>query len=258
MSRRHVAAALVSAAVLLGLPSAAGAATLSFPLVGWWPMNEGSGQTVRDWSGHGNNGMLGSTPDVDANDPSWVKGVFLGSALRFTDSDDYVTVPSPASLRQQKLTVAAWVKGTSTPGAYHYVVSLGGQSSCELSSWGLYTGQGGGMAFYIADSPSQVFLSPAMDQSIWDGKWHHAAGTFDGSTVRLYVDGKQIGNGTPASGPIEYDLTSNDGTIGGTDGDACGQNLTFAGDIDGVQVWSMALPVDKIWAVLKPLVSLAR
>jgi hypothetical protein len=258
MSRRHIAAALVSAAVALGLPSAAGAATLSFPLMGWWPMNEGSGQTVNDWSGHGNNGMLGSTPGVDANDPSWVPGVFFGSALQFTDSEDYVTIPSPASLQQQNLTVAAWVKGTSTPGNFHYVMSLGGQSSCALSSWGLYTGSGGGMAFYIADSPSHVFVSPAKDQSIWDGKWHHVAGTFDGSTVRLYVDGVQVGNGTPASGPIDYSLTDGGGTIGGANEQTCNENLTFNGDVDGVQVWSVALPVDRIWAVLKPLVTQAR
>ena len=29
-------------------------------------------------------------------------------------------------------------------------------------------------------------------------------------------------------------------------------------DVDGVQVWSQALPVDRIWNVLKSLVTLAR
>jgi Concanavalin A-like lectin/glucanases superfamily len=257
MSRGHIAVALVSAAVALALPSAASASTLSLPLVGWWPMNEGSGQTVYDWSGQGNNGMLGSTPGVDANDPSWIRGVFLGSALNFAGGD-YVTIPSPTALQQQKLTVAAWVRGPASPGQYRYVVGMGGQGPCVTGSWGLYTGSGGGMAFYIADTNSHFFVSPAASQAIWDGKWHHVAGTFDGSTLRLFVDGVEVGTGTPASGPIDYALTYTDGDIGSHDPRACDRDLTFNGDVDGVQVWSQALPVDKIWAALKPLVTLAR
>ena len=45
---------------------------------GFWPINEGRGQTVYDWSGYGNHGRLGSTPGADANDPSWIKGIFWG------------------------------------------------------------------------------------------------------------------------------------------------------------------------------------
>ena len=71
----------VLVAACLAVPSTASAAS---PLKGWWPMNERSGQTVRDWSGNGNHGMLGSTPVADDNDPTWIKGIFnVGSALRF-------------------------------------------------------------------------------------------------------------------------------------------------------------------------------
>jgi hypothetical protein len=60
---RSLLAAGLSAAALSVLPATAGAD--GFPLVGWWPMNEGAGQTVRDWSGHGNNGTLGNSAGVD-------------------------------------------------------------------------------------------------------------------------------------------------------------------------------------------------
>src|SRR3954452_9437734 len=119
MSRGHLAAATVAAILALALPATASAD--SFPLVGWWPLNEGSGQTVRDWSGRGNNGYLGSTPAADANDPSWIKGVFLGSALRF-DGGDYVTIPANNNaLEPAKLTVAAWVRADTSPGQLRYV-----------------------------------------------------------------------------------------------------------------------------------------
>jgi hypothetical protein len=254
MSRGHFAAAVIAASLTFALPAAARAD--SFPLVGWWPMNEGSGQTVRDWSGHGNNGVLGSTPAADANDPSWIPGVFFGSALRFDGLDDYVSVPASKSLEQQRLTVAAWVRAGSSPGAYRYVVSKG-SIECLTGSYGLYTGAGGGLAFYVADSPTHYFVTPEAPLSTFDGKWHHVAGTFDGSTVRLYVDGVQVGSGTPAPTTIDYDLPGHGAQIGNYGG-PCTSSLTLAGDVDGVQIWSQALPVDTIWRALKLLFTTSR
>ncbi|HUS71936.1 MAG TPA: LamG-like jellyroll fold domain-containing protein, partial [Sedimentisphaerales bacterium] len=42
-------------------------------LVGYWDLDEGQGQIVYDLSGNGNDGQLGSTPDVDESDPAWVE-----------------------------------------------------------------------------------------------------------------------------------------------------------------------------------------
>src|SRR6266508_3016139 len=111
---RSTLAAAFAAAALIALPATAGAA--SFPLVGWWPMNEGSGQVVHDYSGHANHGQLGELPTADTHDPAWIPGVFAGSALRF-GGDDYVQIPDSASLEPQALTVAAWIRGTTTPRA---------------------------------------------------------------------------------------------------------------------------------------------
>ena len=41
-------------------------------LVGYWDFDEGGGQVVYDLSGNGNDGQLGSTPNVDNSDPAWV------------------------------------------------------------------------------------------------------------------------------------------------------------------------------------------
>jgi len=42
-------------------------------LIGYWDFDEGQGQIVYDLSGNGNDGLLGSTPDVDESDPAWVE-----------------------------------------------------------------------------------------------------------------------------------------------------------------------------------------
>jgi hypothetical protein len=250
---RALAAVTTVAAAFVTVPATAGASGFDFPLVGWWPMNEGSGQTIRDWSGHGNNGTLGSTAGVDANDPTWIPGVFAGSALRF-GGDDFVQIPDSPSLQPAKVTVSAWFRGDSSPGQYRYVVSKGA-FACDRPSYGLYTGSGGGMDFIIG-TDSRFWITPEAPQSVWDGKWHNAAGTFDGTTARLYIDGVEVGHGTTtaASTAIAYPA----GT-GGFIGDYHGTcDLYMVGDVDGVQVWSQALPIDTIWRILKSLLTSSR
>ena len=242
MSRTRTFLSTATVAAALCLPGTAAAA--DFPLSAYWPLNEGKGQVVRDWSGKGNHGQLGSTPGVDANDPSWIKGLFFwSSALRF-DGGDFVSVPDSNSLEPQQMTVSAWFRGNGTPGNYKYLVAKG-SNECATASYGLYTASEGGMAFYVGDGQDYGFTrSPLAPASVWDGKWHNASGTYDGSVVRLFIDGKEIGTGTPGSTPVEYGLPSGNSHLGGYVG-SC--DLTFTGDLDEVSIWSKALPVSDIW-----------
>jgi hypothetical protein len=256
---RALAAVATVAAAFITVPATAGATGFDFPLKGWWPMNEGSGQTIRDWSGNGNNGQLGSLPTADDNDPSWIPGVFAGSALRF-DGNDFVSIPDSTSLSPQNaITVSAWFRGDQSPGIANYVVSKG-SVRCDRASYGLYTAGNGGMAFYISDD-TQFWRSPVAPDTVWDGKWHNAAGTFDGKTVKLFIDGKQVGSGTPVptGTKISYaggGAPSGGGFIGDYHSDPC--DLYLVGDVDGVQIWSQALPIDTIWTLLRTLLTSSR
>jgi hypothetical protein len=225
----------VFASMLLA-PAATAAA--DSPLLGYWPMYESRGQVVHDISGRDNDGRLGRTSAPDGRDADWVRGVLgIPSALRF-DGDDYVLVPDTASLRPQRVTVEAWVRADRSPGAYRYVVAKGGDG-CFSGSFGLYTASNGGMAFYVYDGKTW-FRSPMYGPQLYDGGWHHVAGTYDGKRVRLYVDGRQVGDGTKFDGTIAYDLPAQNLFIGAYRG-AC--DLTFQGDIDEVRVWSRVLGI---------------
>jgi hypothetical protein len=239
------AAAPTLVAVGLVLPSSAAADS---PLRGWWPMNERSGQKVRDWSGNGNHGSLGSTTAADDNDPTWIKGIFnLGSALRF-DGNDFITIPDSPSLRPERMTVSTWFRGATSPGPLNYLVAKG-SDFCEASSFALYTSSNGGLGFYVYDGTRWVG-SPVAEPSVWDGRWHHAAGTYDGTTVRLFIDGRQVGTGTPTDIAVEYDLPIAASTIGAYDG-SCDFYLT--GDVDGVSVWDRALPIAEIGDLIRSI-----
>jgi Concanavalin A-like lectin/glucanases superfamily len=230
----------------LAVPATANAGVFD-SVAGWWPMYEGGGQTVHDLSGKGNNGTLGSTPGVDANDPTWIKGFLFGSALRF-DGNDFVRIPQSTALEPKNLTVSAWVRSTGTPGTYRYIVGKGAKD-CDSSSYGLFTSYNGGLRFYITDESGASRTSGLVDPGvIWNGKWHHVAGTFDGATAKLFVDGKYITDPAGASQPIDYNMpTTGDASLGGFLG-TC--DLFYTGDIDDVAIFSQALPIDKYWAAL--------
>jgi hypothetical protein len=218
---------LATTVTALVLALSASCASASSELVGWWRLNEGSGIRVADSSGSGNHGVLQGAA-------KWVPGVF-GTALSFDGNTGRVSVPRNASLEPATtIAVATWVRATN-PGNFKYIVSKGG-SGCSAASYGLYTGPYGGVMFYVAgDSGLSYTRSPDGGTGVWNGRWHFIAGTYDGSAVRLYVDGSQIGSGTPRTGPISYGLpTSNDLFIGHYEG--C-PGLDFAGTIDDPNVW---------------------
>jgi Concanavalin A-like lectin/glucanases superfamily len=237
MGARRFLPLLAVLACLATAPPAAGAT-----LAGEWPLDEGGGQVAHDASGSGVDGRLGIADGADGADPAWVPGI-AGWGLRF-DGGDTLVLRDSAALEPANVTIEAWVRRQGTPGAYAYVVSKGAVG-CEFSSYGLYTGVGRGMAFYVSDGRGYVVSPAAAPAQVWDGAWHHVAGTFDGHTVRLYVDGAEIGAGSPDHLAIEYGLESQAPYIGAYGG-SCG--LGFTGDIDDVRVWSSALTAAEISA----------
>jgi hypothetical protein len=254
-SLRPTAARLLAAGALaVGLAAAPATAQAGLldSVQGWWPMYEGSGQTIHDLSGKGNNGVLGSTAGADDNDPTWIRGLLFGSALRF-DGNDFVRIPSSNALAPQQLTVSAWIRGTAG-GGYKYIISKGA-NGCQTASYAIYTDYWGALRFYITDKDGVTRLSGGADPAgIWNGRWHHVAGTYDGTTAKLFVDGKLIPvsatDPVPPSGPGSVDY--NGSTTGDTGlGNFLGScDLFYAGDIDEVAVFSQALPIDKYSSAL--------
>lgn len=232
-SAGRVALGGLIAGVLGGL--VLGAPVVSASVVGEWAFDEGDGQVAHDLSGSGLDGRLGIAAGADGADPTWVPGV-AGWALRF-DGDDAVVLPDSRTLEPPQVSIEAWVRRQGTPGVYAYVVSKGARA-CEASSYGLYTGAGGGLAFYIADGAGYVASPAAAPARVWDGAWHHVVGTFDGHSVRFYLDGGQVADGSPTDRTIGYGIQSTAPYIGTYRG---GCVLGFTGDIDDVRIWNSAL-----------------
>lgn len=201
-------------------------------LVALWHFDENTGTTANDSTANSNDGTVYGA--------SWVDGK-LGKALSF-DGNDYVIVPDSSLLEPDRITVEAWVKSSGTPGNYRYIVSKYLPTKPgNYSSYGLYTANSGGLKFYIGLSSTWV-ASPDAGTGIWDGNWHHIAGTYDGSAVKLYVDGEPVAGAGSTTSDIEYEGTG-DLFIGAyTTTSYC-----FSGTIDEVRIWDGALTADEIF-----------
>ncbi|GAA1939206.1 LamG domain-containing protein [Nocardioides hwasunensis] len=230
------AVALATTALLAVVVTAPPASARATSLAGLWTFDEGSGQVANDWSLNGNRAQLGSTPDVDAADPSWVqlpRLLFLKQAgLRFSGAQR-VTVPNAPSLEPAGVTLAVRVRGTAG-GGYRYIASKG-SLACDTASYGLYTGADGGARFYVSDGTTYT-LSNDVGAQVWDGAWHTIVGAYDGQSVRLWVDGRQVGAPVPSSISIRYGLPDGQDLLLGDYAGSCGNPLGFVGDIDAAAV----------------------
>jgi hypothetical protein len=228
-------------AALMALALVPSAASASSGPVGDWALNEGSGTVVADSSGFGDNG-------VTSGGVSWTAGPGA-SALSFDGATGQVRFPDAPQLEPSTtVSVAAWVARTGSPGAYKYVLAKGG-NRCISASYGLYSGPSGGLEFYVSRGRGTTYArSPDAGPGVWDGHWHLVVGTFDGTTIRLYVDGGEVSTGTQYPGPIEYLLSdTNDLFIGAYP--SC-PNENFPGTISDVRVWNRALSATDVSSLM--------
>ena len=210
----------------LALPMATGASP-GPGIVGLWHLDEGSGNITADSSGNGNDGTLLPT----GLEPTWVSGMF-GNALSFDGTDDYLQVPSSSSLNPATITVEAWFKATDITGqTYPPIVKKADANA------------GYALEIYHGDSKLRFWVyidsvgwksSPASGAISLD-TWYHAVGTYDGSYVRLYINGSEVTSGTAQSGTIK--AATNPLNIGR---DPSNTSRLFNGTIDEVRIWDEA------------------
>ena len=122
-----------------------------------------------------------------------------------------------AALKPDTLTLVAWVKRSGTPGANRIIVGkqglipATGEVPCPGYSYALITGPGGGLRFTLqTDQGTDVESeTPGLSSTAaWDGNWHMVAGTWDGNSMQLWVDGQPQG---PATSVGRFPILQGDG-----------------------------------------------
>jgi formylglycine-generating enzyme required for sulfatase activity len=203
-------------------------------LVAWWRLDDGSGSSARDSSGNDNHGTL-------HGDPQWTAGK-IGGALDFDGDGDYVDCGNPDMFNfDEQVTAGAWINLRSVPGSSRAIVAKG------ENGWRLaLTRSTSGFEFAVA---GRDFGYPGTLSGIQVafGEWHHVCGTYDGETIRIYIDGQMDGTSNYTRGIA----TNNVNLLIGDNPQWTGR--FWDGLIDDVFVFSRALSDDEIRVVMQGL-----
>ena len=208
------------------LASAPASMAATTGLVAAYGFNEGSGTTVTDASGNGNNGTI--------TNATWVTTGKYGDALKFNGSSALVTIPDAASLHLSTgMTLEAWVNPSTVNANWRDVIYKGNDNFyLEATSLNGSVPDGGMIA---GGSYADAFGTTKLAVNTWS----YLTETYDGSTLRLYVNGTQVAS-TAHTGAI---ATSTDPLQIGGDS-LYGQ--FFAGLIDEVRIYNVALTAAQI------------
>ena len=192
--------------------------------------------TAKDISGNGNDGTLGGDTDCSVSGK-------IGSACHFDGVDDYIQVPANPKLDlTDEFTIEVWARKTERLGSvWTLLVSKGPDHNPGTGGYSLSFG-------YNQDLYLRGYIGGALRTASTytvDRDWHHLVGTYDGSALRLYVDGQEVRTEDSVSGPIGINTDSL--KIGGPSTPIAGSH-SLKGDIDEVAIYNRALGPEEIKA----------
>jgi hypothetical protein len=149
-------------------------------IVAAWLFEGINGGIVKDATGNGHDGKI-------IGDPRIVDGK-SGRGLEFDGVDDYVEVPHSEDLNLETFTLAAWIKMGNTGANQNVIVKKIPNPEKKTYQLISHTGSAGAMrgSFHVGGVNRVVMgLTP-----VTDDEWHHTASTYDGSTLKVYLDGE--------------------------------------------------------------------
>src|SRR5687768_5750958 len=192
-------------------------------LVAYYKLDDGSGATATNSTG-GTNGTI-------QNAPAWVisPSQHAGNALKFDGVDDIVSIPDHSSLDiTTAITLEAWVYATKNSGIQNVICKSSNSPNTGYifprtdNGWTstiVYLHIAGGWRTLSAPYPGL-------------NAWHHLAATYDGATIRLYINGVEA-----ASLARTGNITTNNKPL--VLGNQTRITEYFGGSADEVRVWNV-------------------
>ena len=180
---------------------------------------------------------------ICVTDPPSTSGYHYPPFKTINDANDIIDQQDRQDLRLTKFSVAAWFRTTAVPSDDRFLANKGGSGTDSIGknqNYGIWITSSGklGGGFETSSGSNKYVSSP---NSYVNGQWQHGVVTFDGSNVRLYVNGIQIASTSTTTVP---DIQGNQPFRIGAN--SLSISDIFKGDIDEVGVWNKALSSSEI------------
>jgi hypothetical protein len=219
----------VLVALVLGCVGSASAG-----LVAHWQLDEGSGATAGDATGHGYDGTL-------LNGPTWIVGPDgTGGALELDGRDDYVDFGNPAGWPAGKSprSLCGWGRTDTIAASYRWIAAYGSASTGQA----MFIGLNGSTLVAGGYGGDDVTVN-----GLWQvGEWFHVGLTYDGTTAKAYFNGREVG-----SMGKNWNLALARAHIGRQVNDAA---EFWDGAVDDVRLYDHALTAAEMKALVPPKV----
>lgn len=209
------------------------------PIAAWVPSRDTDGNgttTLTDLVGTADGTLTNMTPASD-----WVADTGAGGvrALDFDGTNDYVTMGTSAgAVSGSLLSLSAWVYFTRTLSTTQGVVVKNNNGA--RNNYGFWAFSGA-VRFWVDTSAGlkSAIATPNLNE------WVHLCGTYDGSNVRIYLNGTliqtvaQTGNLVVTSEPLWIGAIPLSGV----------PISPFLGLIDDVRLWNVAIDASDVLAL---------
>jgi trimeric autotransporter adhesin len=191
-------------------------------LINYWKMNNDWNDAIGSGNGTSNNGIAFTTSSK------------IGShAGNFDGSDDFVSLTSDPMAGRTQLSVSAWIKFSDVASYNGIAGAWAGDANMSAL---LFTGTNN-KAYFRIDTTTSTAATIMSNTSVQDNLWHHVVGTYDGSFLRIYVDGVEEGTAVAQSGTV----ASSAGALFNFGRYNNSNASTPTGLIDEVAIWSKGL-----------------
>lgn len=203
-------------------------------LTGWWKFDETSGSAV-DSSGNNLTGTPNGTTIVAGKS---------GNGRNFTPGN-YINMGAGSSLNAwPSLTLSGWINIASLPANSNtYYLPFG-----KDSAYRFIIGPDGSMHFVVATTANGWYSAGTVansDIKLATGTWYHIAGVYDGTNIKIYINGVLHGTSSPnISGNVSS--VNSPFTVGIPTYNAGVTVNGFNGIIDNVRLYKAALNQSQI------------
>lgn len=178
--------------------------------------------------------------------PVGIAHASTNQVLSLSSPSDYVEIADSDSLNLvDQFTLEAWIKPSVILQREQTLISIRRSESGTALALRVF-GRGVGLGFNNDPGDGTGLNLVFGGGDIIDaGFWHHVAATYDGTTGKVYIDGRLAGSHEFAGRLLNSSLP----LVIGQEA-LVGDPRPFAGYVDEVRVWSRALSVDEVQANL--------